>query len=260
MTRTDDRRSDRTSDRLSARLSELLGLTLRSWRAAPALWLGLLALAVAVCALAAWVGMRIGGHPSYLYGEFREHGFYGGLMTAASAFFLGAAAMALLAVAAILRREPCTRRQAPAWILAAAGLVLLGADDLLLIHEIASYRLDRLGVPRPFGIPFDRLAILLYGVGALLLLGTLLDTLRAHWKPLFPLAAALALLAASELLDAVLVGDATKGVGMWLAPLDRIVKTIGSFMALVFAQTLVISLATEAAGGRGADQGRDGKT
>lgn len=205
---------------------------------------------LAVGVLAAWVGDAIGGHPGYLFVEFRTEGQYAGVMTAASAFFLGAGAAALLVVAALMRAAAETRRLALPWAVAGAGLLLLGADDLLMLHEIAGYRLDRMGVPRILGVSYDQYAVVAYGAVTLLVLGRLLESLRVHWRAVFPLAVALVMFLLAGLVDLAVpverLGPRWQAV---LGPLDQIAKSVGAFMMFAFANVMLVSVAR--AGGRG---------
>jgi hypothetical protein len=226
---------------LLARALEDLRLARRSFEAAPILWIGVTLACVAVTGMATWVGARIGGFPGYLFGEFRLEGQYGGLMTAATAFFLGAAGMSLFAVAWLFARADSTRHLVLPWSIAAAGLCVLGADDLLFAHEILAYRLSARGIPRLIG---ENLALGLYVVGTLLVLPRLLETVRRHWTTMFPLVFGLAMFATSVLVEIVTPADATSGVAATVGGiLDRSGKVTGCVMMFAFAQSLVVAVA-----------------
>ena len=159
------------------RIFDDLRLARRSFDIAPIPWIGVSVACLALTVIATWVGSRIGGFPGYLFGEFRLEGQYAGLMTAVTAFFLGAAGMSLFAVAWLFARSSATRRLVLPWTIAATGLFVLGADDLMFAHEILAYRLAARGVPRMVG---ENLALALYVAGTLLVLPRLLETVRHY--------------------------------------------------------------------------------
>jgi hypothetical protein len=226
---------------LLVRALEDLRLARRSFEAAPVPWIGVTLACVGVTVIATWVGDRIGGFPGYLFGEFRLEGQYAGLVTAATAFFLGAAGMSLFAVAWIFARADETRRLVLPWSIAATGLFVLGADDLLFAHEILAYRLSARGVPRAIG---ENLALGLYVVGTLLVLPRLLETVRRHWATMFPLVFGLAMFAMSVIVEFLTPADAMSGTPAIAAGiLDRSGKVIGCVMMFAFAQILVVEVA-----------------
>jgi hypothetical protein len=226
-----------------ARGFEDLRLARRSFDAAPVLWTGVTLACVAVTVIATWVGTRIGGFAGYLFGEFRLEGQYAGLMTAATAFFLGAGGMSLFAVAWLFARSDDTRRLVLPWSIAATGLFVLGADDLLFAHEILAYRLSARGVPRVIG---ENLALGLYIVGTLLVLPRLLETVRRHWTAMFPLVFGLAMFAMSVIVEVITPADATGGLVQTIGGiLDRSGKVIGCVMMFAFAQSLLIGVAAD---------------
>jgi hypothetical protein len=228
---------------LTQRLRDDARLVARSLAAAPVRWTVLVVGTGAIGVLATLIGHAIGGDPGYLFTEFRVEGRYAGTMTAVSAFFLGAAGMALLIVSALLRQAPGTRRFAIPWAFAAAGLFVLGADDLLMLHEILGYRLDRLGVPRIMGVSYDQYAVVAYGIVTLLLLGRLSESLRLHWSALFPLACALLLFLFAGLVDLTIpVGRLGPTGQAVVGPLDQIAKAVGSVMMYAFANTMLVSV------------------
>ena len=228
---------------LRDRLLEDLRLTERSFAAAPRIWMAVTAACVAVTLLATWVGYRIGGYPGYLFGEFRLEGLNAGVMTAATAFFLGAAGSSLFAVAWLFARNAQTRHLALPWTIAAAGLFVLGADDLLFAHEILAYRLEDRGVPRLVG---DNLALAAYMVGTLLVLPRLLESVRRYWRALFPLVFSLAVFALSVIVEVLASGDDTNGsVAVVAGIIDRAGKVIGCVMMFAFAQTLLVGVASD---------------
>jgi hypothetical protein len=219
----------------------------RSFRAAKARWLGLALGGAAVCVLMGAVGQGVGGDPGYAFTEFRTEGLHSGVMTAVSAFFLGAGSMALFAVAAILRRRSEPMGSVAPWGLAACGLFLLGADDLLMLHEIVAHRLETRGWPRALGLPHERLAFVAYGVAAAAVFSRVLESLRRYWQALFPLVCALGLLVASEAIDLLVpVNAVSDGLATFVGPADRAAKTLGTLMMFAFAQTLLVAVATEA--------------
>jgi hypothetical protein len=219
-----------------------LRLARTSFDAAPRAWAGVTVVCVALTLIATWVGDRIGGHPGYLFGEFRLEGLHAGVMTAATAFLLGAAGLALFAVSWLFSREARSRRLVLPWAIAAAGLFVMGADDLLFVHEILASRLAARGVPRAIG---ENLALGLYVVGTLLVLPRLLDTVRQHWRSMFPLAFGFATFALSVVVEIVPAETAGGTVSAIAALVDRTGKVIGSVMMFAFAQILLIGVASE---------------
>ena len=130
------------------------------------------------------------------------------------------------------------------WALAAAGLFVLGADDLLMLHEILGTRLERAGVPRLLGLPHTQLPVVVYGLLTLLLLGRLLTALRLHWRAFFPLACALCLFALAGLVDVIPTEQLSTAQQLVVGPVDQVAKAIGSLMMFAFAQTLLVSVAS----------------
>lgn len=222
---------------------DTLTLVRRSFDAARPAWVGVTIACLVVTVLATWVGERIGGHPGYLFGEFRLEGTHAGLMTAATAFFLGAAGMSLFAVAWLFAGNERSRRLTLPWTIAAAGLFVLGADDLLFAHELLAYRLADRGVPRVIG---DNLALGAYIVGTLLVLPRLLESVSRYWRALFPLVFGLAMFTLSVVTEVVVPADSVSGAVASIAGIiDRSGKLIGCVMMFAFAQTLLIGVASD---------------
>jgi len=220
---------------------DTLTLVRRSFESARPAWVGVTVACVAVTVLATWVGERIGGYPGYLFGEFRLEGTYAGVMTAATAFFLGAAGMSLFAVAWLFARSERARMLALPWAVAAAGLFVLRADALLFAHEILAFRLAARGIPRVIG---DNLALGAYVLGTLLVLPRLLESLRRYGRALFPLVFGLAMFALSVITEVVIPPDAVSGAVASIAGIvDRSGKLLGTVMMFAFAQTLLIDVA-----------------
>lgn len=219
-----------------------LRLARRSFEQAPLLWLSVIAACVALTAAATAVGYRIGGFTGYLFGEFRLEGQYAGTVTVGTAFFLGAAGMSLFAVAGLFAQRASSRHLVLPWAIAATGLFVLGADDLMFAHEILAYRLAARGVPRLIG---ENLALGVYVVGTLLVLPRLLETVRRYWKTMFPLVFGLAMFATTVLVEMLTPSD-VRGVAEVLAGIvDRSGKLTGTVMMLAFAQMLVVAVASD---------------
>ncbi|MGE0158116.1 MAG: hypothetical protein AB7T31_01820 [Gemmatimonadales bacterium] len=218
-----------------------LSLARRSFAAAPAVWIGVTLACVALTVIATWVGVRIGGFTGYLFGEFRLEGLYAGLMTAVTAFFLGAAGMSLFAVAWLFGASAATRALAIPWGIAATGLFVLGADDLLFAHEILAFRLEAHGVPRIIG---ENVALAVYIAGTLLVLPRLLETVRRYWRSAFPLLFGLAMFATSVLVE-VITPSGSSAVAVIGGIVDRAGKVIGTVMMFAFAQILVVEVASD---------------
>jgi hypothetical protein len=219
-----------------------LRLARRSLDAALPLWITVTVACVAVTVVATWVGYRIGGYSGYLFGEFRLEGLYAGIMTAVTAFFLGAAGMSLFGVAWRFSQHESTRRLVVPWTIAAAGLFVLGTDDLLFAHEILASRLEARGVPRLIG---ENLALGAYVVGTLLVLPSLLETVRRHWRSFFPLVFALAMFALSVVTEIIVPGESPGAVTLVGGIVDRAGKVLGCVMMFAFAQSLLIAVASE---------------
>jgi len=219
-----------------------LRLARRSLDAAPTRWVVVTIICIALTVAATWVGQRIGGFPGYLFGEFRLEGMYAGIMTALTAFFLGAGGMSLFAVAWLFSRVEATHRLVIPWTIAATGLFVLGADDLLFAHEMLSFRLANRGVPRVIA---DNVALGAYIVGTLLVLPRLLETVRRYWRSMFPLVFGLAMFALSVALEVIVPPDSTGVAAAVAAIVDRAGKVIGSVMTFAFAQTLLLAVASD---------------
>jgi hypothetical protein len=219
-----------------------LGLARRSLDEARPTWIALMLACVGVTAAATWVGQRIGGYPGYLFGEFRLEGLHAGTMTAVTAFFLGAAGMSLFGVAWLFARREDARRLVLPWAIAAAGLFILGADDLLFAHEILARRLADRGIPRAIG---ENLALAAYILGTLLVLPRLLETVRRHWRSMFPLVCGLAMFALSVITEIIVPAEPTGAAAVVGGIVDRSGKVLGCVMMFAFAQTLLIAVAKE---------------
>jgi hypothetical protein len=224
------------------RILDDLRLARRSLGVAPVPWIGVTIAGVLTTAAATWIGNRIGGFPGYLFGEFRLEGQYAGLMTAVTAFFLGAAGLSLFTVAWLFARDAATRRLVVPWTIAASGLLVLGADDLLFAHEILAYRLASRGVPRLIG---ENLALGLYVAGTLLVLPRLLDTVRRYWTTMFPLLFGLAMFATSVIVELLVPSDGNGAAAVVGGIVDRSGKLLGTTMMLAFAQMLLVAVASD---------------
>jgi hypothetical protein len=219
-------------------------LARRAFAEARSSWIAVTLACVAVTAVATWVGQRIGGYPGYLFGEFRLEGLHAGIMTAVTAFFLGAAGMSLFGVAWLFARREGAHRLVLPWTIAAAGLFVLGADDLLFAHEILASRLAARGVPRAIG---ENFALGAYVVGTLLVLPRLLETVRRYSRSMFPLLFGLAMFALSVVTEIIVPAESASAVAAVGGIVDRSGKVLGCVMMFAFAQTLLIAVAREPA-------------
>lgn len=134
------------------------------------------------------------------------------------------------------------RSSSPAWwwwSVAGLGLVYLGLDEILAIHEWLTLRLDELRIPRLLGMDRDVYVFGGYAVGAGLV-GSRLYTSWRRRPALWPaLIATVGLATASQILDALPWSGMAESDRRVLGPLEEILKTTATLCATLYSVTLV---------------------
>jgi hypothetical protein len=202
--------------------------------------------ALVVCLGMVAVSVAAHRHPVFFYNEYKEDGSrLCGIMTLASAFFMMAGGFLLSVSARQVSRLATVRDHAYRWHAAGLGLIYLGFDDLIQIHEWITTRLRlKLHFPGFLGLDPDIYVYLAYGVAAVGLALVLLPELVRYRSPLFPLAAVFVFMAGSQVVDVFFPWDKLSQGAQWvLGPLEEILKCLGAWSAtlcgLLFLEELI---------------------
>lgn len=131
------------------------------------------------------------------------------------------------------------------WIAAGVGLIYLGFDEALAIHEAMTQKIAAVGVPKLFGVDQDVYIFLGYAAAALGIGSCLGPSLWHYRSALFPLAAMFGFFAASEILDFIPWDSLSTAQQAGLGPAEEILKTLGSVSALLYG-ILLLEAAIEA--------------
>lgn len=132
------------------------------------------------------------------------------------------------------------------WLIAGAGLVYLGFDEIVMIHEYLTMKLAQFGVPKPFGIDQDLYIFAGYAFVACVVGIKLIPSIIRHRNAVFPLAALIVFFAASEVID-MIPWDSLSGFQKSIfGPAEEILKTMGSWSAVLYAELLLEDVMTSA--------------
>lgn len=130
------------------------------------------------------------------------------------------------------------------WLITGAGLVYLGFDEILMIHEYLTQKMVDLAVPKILGIDQDIYIFALYGLAALALLYKMMPSLIRYREAVFPLVTMLLFFAASEVVDMIPWDELTVEQQMILGPIEEILKTMGSWSAVLYTELLLENVMT----------------
>lgn len=223
---------------------DYIGETLRAVPASfretrvPLVW-GVGALAVFQLLLV-WISIRTGRHTLYFFTDVPgSRGFGAGLATAISSFALVAASAGLY-----IRRRMSLGRADQAdsgWLtLAALGTTWLAMDELLMIHERLTLQMDRVGIPKLFGVLDQDLLIFLGYAGlAILVSFQLMPLLYRHRQVAAPLVLTAALYLGTQVVDVIPWDRLTASQQSVLGPLEEILKTLGSASLAIWSLLIV---------------------
>ena len=122
------------------------------------------------------------------------------------------------------------------WSMAGAGLIYLGFDEIIMIHEYLTWKLAQFGVPKLFGIDQDLYIFAVYGLAALVIGIKLIPSIIRDRGAIFPLAAMVVFFAASEVVDMIPWDSLSDIQRTILGPTEEILKTMGSWSAVLYAE------------------------
>lgn len=194
-----------------------------------------LCLALAVCLFFVCLALYLGRESTYFYNEFEKQGRYSGFMTVIDTLLLFGSGLLMIVISRHYRLRALDKRSATAWVLAGLGFMWLALDELAMLHEDITWRLNVLGVQPLFGIlPRDIYVFGAYGVAALIIGVRLIPSLKIHKDCLFFLVATFVLYFGSEVVDALPWEKLSPGQQSVLGPLEEILKTLGSWMAFLY--------------------------
>lgn len=124
------------------------------------------------------------------------------------------------------------------WLIAGMGIIFVGLDEILMIHEYLTWKMQDMGIPKPMGIDQDIFVFAAYGVAALIIGIKLLPFIRHYGKAIFPLVAMLVFMGASQVIDFIPWDSLTYPQQMVLGPTEEILKTMGEWSLLLYAGLL----------------------
>ncbi|MCG8461073.1 MAG: hypothetical protein MI919_32720 [Holophagales bacterium] len=199
--------------------------------------LGLGAMAVFLLMLVL-ISLLTGRHTLFFFIDIPEsRRFGGGLATAISSFALVAAGTGLYVRSRMSLADPADSR---GLTFAALGTVWLAMDELLMIHEWLTSRMDRVGIPKLFGVLDQDLLIFLGYAGLAILVGLrLLPLLHRHRQVGAPLVLAGAFYFGTQVVDVIPWDRLTALQQSVLGPLEEILKTLGSASLAIWSLLIV---------------------
>lgn len=186
----------------------------------------------------------------YFYSDVGTSGRFGsGAMTVVSGmcFFIGGALLVSCARLLYLHRGAAAEKgNAHRWFaLAGLGIIYLGFDDIVMVHEYLTIKMTQIGVPKLFGIDQDVYIFAAYGIVALVAMIKLLPSVFHYRLAFFPLAAMVAFFVLSEAVDFIPWDSLNDIQRMILGPTEEILKTMGSWSAVLYAELLLENIVTE---------------
>lgn len=179
-------------------------------------------------------------------------GFGAGAMTVVSGmcFFISGALLVSCARLLYIHRSAALAASGVyRWFLIAGmGIVYLGFDDIVMVHEYLTKKMAQFGVPKLFGIDQDIYIFAVYTIIALVVLIKLIPSIFHYRLALFPLAAMIVFFGLSEAVDFVPWDSLNYIQRMILGPTEEILKTMGSWSAVLYAELLLENIVTEIGG------------
>lgn len=186
----------------------------------------------------------------YFYSDVGASGRFGsGAMTVVSGmcFFIGGALLVSCARLFYLHRGAAPENgNAHRWFaLAGLGIIYLGFDDIVMVHEYLTIKMTQIGIPKLFGIDQDVYIFAVYGIVALVVMIKLIPSIFRYRLAVFPLAAMVAFFVLSEAVDFIPWDSLNDMQRMILGPTEEILKTMGSLSAVLYAELLLENIVTE---------------
>lgn len=169
--------------------------------------------------------------------------FGAGLVTAFSTMcFVLTGALFILTARALLASDQESRQPSAAWwwIVAGIGLIYLGMDELMKIHEELTVQMQKNGVPKLFGaIEQDFYIVVIYAIVTLWLGTKLAPAIWQYRRSIFPLIMMLAFFVLSQAVDFIPWDAMTGRQKAVFGPLEEIFKTVGTWSAVLYGVLLL---------------------
>lgn len=196
------------------------------------------------------VGQFRFGSTLYFYSDIGAAGTFGaGAMTVVSGMSLFVSGALLISCARLLflHKGVMSLASHSHWwfLIAGMGVIYLGSDEILMIHEYLTLKLDQIGIPKLFGIDQDLYIFALYGFVAFVVLLKLFPAIYRYRRAVFPLAAMIAFFALSEVVDMIPWDQLSGSQKSILGPTEEILKTMGAWSAALYAELLLESVVVD---------------
>ena len=125
------------------------------------------------------------------------------------------------------------------WLLAGAGVIFMGLDEVIMIHEYLTRKMQDIGIPKPFGIDQDIYIFAVYGIATLVVGYKLAPSIYNYRRAVFPLVAMVVFFGTSEVIDFIPWHSLTPVQEMIFDPIEEIIKTMGEWSILIYAGLLI---------------------
>lgn len=196
------------------------------------------------------VGQLQFGSTLYFYSDIGGNGRFGaGAMTVVSGMCLFVSGAWLISGARFLYIHRNTMPEASNrhwwFLIAGTGAIYLGLDEILMVHEYLTLKMDQIGVPKLFGIDQDLYIFAVYGIVAFVVLLKLFPSIYRYRNAIFPLVATIAFFALSEVVDMIPWDALTGNQKSILGPTEEILKTMGTWSAALYAELLLESIVSD---------------
>jgi hypothetical protein len=191
------------------------------------------------------------GEPLYFYGDIAggdgEQRFGAGAATVGGSMFLVVAGVFFLFVTRLfflMQAKPLITQSRWWWFVAGVGAIFLGLDEILMIHEYLTWKMQDIGVPKPLGIDQDIFVFAAYGIVAVILAIKLWPSIYHYKRVIFPLVATFIFMAATEVVDMIPWESLSLDQKMILGSFEEILKTMGEWSLFLYAGMLVEEIIT----------------
>jgi hypothetical protein len=176
-----------------------------------------------------------------------ERRFAAGTATVAGAMFLINAGIFFLFVTRLflmMQKKPSIAQNGWWWFLTGLGIIFMGLDEILTIHEYLTLKMRDIGVPKIFGIDQDIFIFATYGIVAVALAVKLWPSVYHYRRVIFPLVATFVFMVATEVIDMIPWESLSSVQKMILGPFEEILKTMGEWSLFLYAGMLVEEIIT----------------